>query len=475
MSDQQKGPAGEISVEKQQVVQIAQQVVTVPDIGGAVEVDVIEVRVKVGQVLTIEQPLVTLEGDKATMEIPSPVAGTVQAVALKVGDKVKQGDAILTVSLAVASGQGAEEPQPASDAATAQTVPASASSDVLPVAGVSSGVSDTPLPPQSVSDTVSSSAPQPNACYAGPAARRLARELDLDLQAVPGTGQKGRIQKKDVQDYVKARMQSASMTGGGGFAPAPAIDFSQFGATEVQALNKIKRLTGQSVHRSWVSVPHVTQFEQVDITDLEAFRCQEKPQAKAQGFNLTLLPFVIKAVVRSLRAFPTFNASLHPDGQSLILKKYFHIGVAVDTPNGLVVPVLRDVDQKGVWDLAKELATISQKAREKGLSVKEMQGSCLTISSLGGIGGSAFTPIVNTPDVAILGLSKARYQPVYHADVAGMSCASGQAAGSGVTFVPRLMLPLSLSYDHRVIDGAEGARFIVHLATCLADMRRLMM
>jgi pyruvate dehydrogenase E2 component (dihydrolipoamide acetyltransferase) len=295
--------------------------------------------------------------------------------------------------------------------------------------------------------------------HAGPAVRRVAREFGVDLAKVTATGPKQRILKEDVQKYVKETLAKQTSSGGMGLPQAPMVDFSQFGQTEVKALTKIKRLTGTNLHRNWLLVPHVTQFDEADITELEAFRNAEKASAEKQGYKLTPLIFIMKAVVAALKAYPQFNASLDASGESLILKKYYNIGVAVDTPNGLVVPVIRDVDKKSIYDLAKELAEISKKAREKGLSVNDMQGGCFSISSLGGIGGTAFTPIVNLPEVAILGVSKAQMKPIY---------SKGQ-------FEPRLMLPLSLSYDHRVIDGADGARFTSYLAHLLADIRRVLL
>ena len=301
-------------------------------------------------------------------------------------------------------------------------------------------------------------APMPQASgavYAGPAVRRLSHELDISLGQITGTGDKGRITKEDLQRYIKGRMQG----GGGGLPVAPVVDFSQFGDTETQVLTRINKLTAKAMQRNWLLVPHVTQFEDADITEMDVFRKENKAKAEAQGFKLTPLVFVMKAVVAGLKAHPRFNSSLDASGEKLVMKKYFHIGVAVDTPNGLVVPVVRDVDKKSLFDLAKELAEVSQKAREGKLRTTDMQGGCFTISSLGGIGGTAFTPIVNVPEVAILGVSKASIKPVYE----------------GESFAPRLMLPLSLSYDHRVIDGALAARFVVYLGQCLSDIRKLLL
>jgi pyruvate dehydrogenase E2 component (dihydrolipoamide acetyltransferase) len=410
--------------------------IRIPDIGGGKNVDVIELLVQVGDTVAIDQSLMTLEGDKATMEIPSPAAGKVHAFKIKVGDKVSEGDVILTLECA----EEALAVQPSAP-------PQKAAQSAAPEAPVPSA------PPQSPVDT-------PRArgeIHAGPAVRRIARECGIDLSRIVGTGEKNRITKEDVQQYVQAALSRAD--GGFSVAAAPAIDFSQFGEIETKPLSRIKKLTGVNLHRSWVSIPHVTQFGHADITEMENFRVQQKENAEKQGVKLTPLVFIIKAVIAALKAYPHFNASLAPNGEQLILKQYFNIGVAVDTPNGLVVPVIRHADQKSIYVLAKELAQISAKAREKGLSLTDMQGGCFTISSLGGIGGTAFTPIINAPEVAILGVSKASIQPVYQHDA----------------FLPRLQLPLSLSYDHRVIDGAEGARFIVSLAGYLSDIRTLLL
>ena len=408
--------------------------VTVPDIGGAENVDVIEVFVKPGDDIQIDDPLITLEGDKATMEVPSTVAGTVTAVKINVGDKVSVGSLIVTV----ASEQSAKVAAP-SEPADKKSAPAAATEKVK-----------TP-----VSDTTAN-----NKLHAGPAVRRLAHELDLDLKSIPATGPKGRITKDDIVKFVKSSMKS-----GGGIAaglPAmPQVDFSKFGEVSTEALSKIQKISGPFLHRNWVNIPHITQTIDADITALEAFRQEQKEFAKQQGIRLTPLVFIMKVVVAALKQFPKFNSSLAPNGEEIIVKKYYHLGIAVDTPNGLVVPVIRDVDKKGMFELAQELADISTKARDKGLTMSEMSGGCFSISSLGGIGGGYFTPIINAPEVAILGVSRSSMQPVYQAD-------SGE-------FIPRLMLPLSLSYDHRVIDGAEGARFITYLAQRLADIRTLLL
>lgn len=404
--------------------------IRVPDIGGAADVEVIEILVKPGDKINQEDPLVTLEGDKATMEVPSSETGTVKSVTVKVGDKVSEGSVIATME--VEGDSKAAEPVKKEEKAAAAPKPKKSSE---------AGSFEPAAPSGSI--------------HASPAIRRLAHELGVDLRNVGGTGPKSRIVKQDVYAYVKRRM-----TGGGGgleVASAPKIDFSKFGKIDIQPLNKIKKLTGANVHRSWVTVPHVTQFGDADITELEAHRKSNKAEAEKKGVKLTPLVFIMKAVVASMKAMPNFNSSLDDTGENLVLKKYFHIGIAVDTPNGLVVPVVRDVDKKDVYELAKELGDISTKARDKGLSTNDMAGSCFTISSLGGIGGTAFTPIVKSPDVAILGVSRSSYKPVYQ---------DGE-------FVPRMMLPLSLSYDHRVIDGADGARFVVDLAKQLGDVKSL--
>lgn len=420
--------------------------VKIPDIGGATQVDVIEVMVQVGDQIEIDTPLITLESDKASMEIPSPIAGKITKLNLKVGDKVSEGDVILLA--ATENGAKAEE----SETVSAEQEPVSApetSSSVEPE-NKSEQISPQPV----LADTESS-----KVIAAGPAVRRLARELGVNLAGVKGTGRKDRITKEDVQTYVKTRLSEQSGQGSFGIPPNPTIDFTQFGEIETKPLNKIKRLTGVNVHRSWITIPHVTQFDAADITDVEAFRKSEAEHAKEKGYKLTLLAFVCAVVSKALKAFPQFNASLDATGTNLIYKKYCNIGIAVETPNGLVVPVIRNVDKLSVAEIATEMARLSTKARDKGLMPADMAGGCFTISSLGGIGGTAFTPIVNSPEVAILGLSRSEIKPVYE----------------NGTFQPRLMLPLSLSYDHRVIDGAEAARFTRFICECLSDIRRILL
>ena len=398
-----------------------EQEVTVPDVGGS-EVDVIEILVSVGETVAKEDALVTLESDKASMDVPAPFAGIIKSVTVAAGDKVSEGSVIAMIET--------------SDAASCESKPAQKQSPSAPAAKKSAPATQASTPASNFKDSL----------YAGPAVRRIAREFGIDLTQITGTGNKGRITKLDVQQFVRQRLQQG---GGSGFSlpKAPVVDFAKFGEIETQPLSKINKLTGEFLHRNWLNIPHVTQFDDADITDMEAFR-QEK---KGEGIKLTPIVFVMKALVAALKEYPRFNASLDAEAKNLVLKKYFHIGVAVDTPNGLMVPVIRDVDQKGLKQLAEELGAISKKAREKGLSPTEMQGSCIAISSLGGIGGTAFTPIVNAPDVAILGLSKSSIKPVWN----------------GETFAPRLMLPMSLSYDHRVIDGAAGARFTTYLSKAL--------
>lgn len=420
---------------------IETQTVTVPDTGGANEIAVIEVAVKAGDEIAVDSTLITLESEKASMDIPSPYAGIVENVLVKVGDKVTMGTPIVVMKARIES------------IAVAAALPTVATPPAAPK----------PLPVQNVvqqpvTATVFQDA---SLAHAGPATRRLARELGVDLGKVNGSGHRGRIITTDIHAYVKAALQTLQQGGGSGLAieKAPEVDFSQFGSIEVKPLNRIKKWTAKNLHRNWVTIPHVTQFDEADIGELELFRQENKQAADEMGVKLTPLIFIMKAVVSGLKAFPQFNASLAANGNDLVFKKYFHIGIAVDTPNGLVVPVVRDIDSKGLFDLAKELSEISVKAREGKLKPGEMTGSSMSISSLGGIGGTAFTPIINAPDVAILGVSKAQIKPVYVND----------------NFVPRKMLPLSLSYDHRVIDGAEAARFLVHVVEQLQDIRKLLL
>jgi pyruvate dehydrogenase E2 component (dihydrolipoamide acetyltransferase) len=394
--------------------------IQIPDIGQLKGVTVIEISVAVGDTLEQDTTLLTLETDKATMEIPSPFAGVLKALHIKVGDKVSEGDVVGMMEIQTQA-EPKTEIQPLKET---QVIP-----EIKPA-----------IQPHSVN------AP------AGPAVRRLARELNLDLAQMTGTGRNNRIMLSDVYAYLKSTASSSATPMALDTPAWPEVDFAQFGEIEKQPISRIQKLSGAYLHRNWIRVPHVTQFDEADITDMEAFR-------KAQTIKLTPLVFIMKAVVSALQAFPTFNASLDSTGAELILKKYFHLGIAMDTPQGLVVPVVREVDKKSMTELAQELTEMSARAREGKLKAQEMQGSSFTISSLGGIGGTAFTPIINVPDVAILGVSRASTKPVYEDHA----------------FVPRLMLPLSLSYDHRVIDGAIGARFITYLVRQLSDIRRLLL
>ncbi|MBT8440524.1 MAG: dihydrolipoyllysine-residue acetyltransferase, partial [Gammaproteobacteria bacterium] len=406
-----------------------------------------------------EDSLVTLESDKATMEIPSPEAGVIKKVEVSVGDKISQGDAVVLLELAdaeaAAPAPAEKEPEPVVDAPAEKVEPAA-----QPVNKASSGISSTPT------DTCEEPVPaleRTGKSHASPAVRRFARELGVDLDRVTGTGPKNRILKEDVQNFVKQTINAPRSAAGSGLAlnlgEAPQIDFAKFGEIEEQPLGRIKKISGAHLHRSWVSVPHVTQFDETDITHLENFRKDQKDYAAKQDIKLTFMPFLMKACAAALKAYPQFNSSLSADSESLIMKKYVHIGVAVDTPNGLMVPVIRNVDKKGVFQLAAELTEISAKTREGKLSPAEMQGGCFSISSLGGIGGTQFTPIVNAPEVAILGVSRAEMKPVWN----------------GEDFDARLMMPFSLSYDHRVIDGAEGVRFTTYLGQLLGDIRKLLL
>ena len=461
---------------------MAEQRIEVPDIGDATDVGVVEVLVKEGSRVAVDQGLVVLESDKASMEVPSPAAGVVKSVALKTGDTVQKGMliAVIEVDGAVQASKtvkgtaqapgavdeptdaegGASEP-PSEQVTESGPAPRESERVEIPAARgeLPRGPTRTVPPPAYAQEMVPPPLSREPAPHAAPAVRKLARELGIDLAHVPGTGPHARIQREDVQRYVKHAMSVAGTQTGTGFAvpELPAIDFRQFGEIEAQSLTKIQKLSGRNLHRSWVTIPHVTQHDEADITELEEFR--KKMRAERPEVKLTLTSFFMKAVVVVLRSMPRFNASLDPSGESLILKKYFHLGVAVDTPNGLVVPVIRDVDGKGLHDLAIELSEVSERARARRLAPQDLQGACMTISSLGGIGGTQFTPIINPPEVAVLGVSRAALRPVY---VNG-------------TLAPRLMCGLSLSYDHRVIDGADGARFTTRLREVLADIREMLL
>ena len=437
------------------------QAVPVPDIGDFKEVEVIEVLVKPGDTVAKEQSLITLESDKATMEIPSPADGVVREVKLKVGDKVSKGTPILFLDSAGA--QGSEPAREAKEQAAPEPSLPQGAPAPAPAAAIA------PRPGGREPEEAVGTKP-----HASPSVRKFARELGVDLGRVQGSGPKGRVLHSDVQGYVKSALAGApaarAAEGGTGALPFnlpawPEVDFAKFGPVETQALSRIQKLSGPYLHRNWISIPHVTQFDEADITDLEAFRKAQTVETEKKGFKLTMLAFLIKACVTSLRQFPQFNSSLDKSGASLVIKKYFHIGVAVDTPGGLVVPVVRDADRKGVFDIAHELAEISKLARDGKLKPGDMQRGTFSISSLGGIGGTAFTPIINAPEVAILGVSRAALKPVY----------SGKAEKGEDLFRARLMLPLSLSYDHRVIDGATAARFSAFLVSVLSDIRKLVL
>jgi pyruvate dehydrogenase E2 component (dihydrolipoamide acetyltransferase) len=447
--------------------------VKVPDIGDFKDIPVIEVFVKAGDTVKAEDSLISLESDKATMDVPAPAAGVVKELKLKLGDKVSEGTSILTLETAAAGDTKAaapastpaaapSAPAPAPAAAASSATPSTAPAAEAPRAAESTAAPSPPLPTSAPADDEAF-----KGAHASPSVRKFARELGVDLAKVKGTGPNGRIQQEDVQNLIKQVMSGGATAGapGGGISgggqlnllPWPAVDFTKFGAIEAKPLSRIKKISGANLARNWVMIPHVTQFDEADITDLEAFRVQLNKENEKAGIKITMLAFMIRASVAALRKFPDFNASL--DGDNLVLKKYFNIGFAADTPNGLVVPVIKNADQKGVLQIAKEMGELSAKAREGKLGPADMQGGCFSISSLGGIGGTAFTPIINAPEVAILGVSKSATKPVWN----------------GKDFAPRLMVPLSLSYDHRVIDGASAARFTAYLAGLLADMRRVVL
>ena len=461
--------------------------VRVPDIGDFSAVPVIEILVEVGDRIRPEDPLVTLESDKATMDVPAPAGGVVREVAVAVGDNVSEGSVLLRIAGDGGDAPGVEGDESVPESAGPVEPADTAAGGAPPSGGTVDGVSadrapaTAAEPDDSGSSADGASAPDPRAprgrpsptaslaaepapravSHATPAMRRHARELGVDLAGVKGTGRKGRILREDISGFVKRALsaQAEGTAGGTGIPPIPAVDFSRFGEIETRPLSRIKRISGPHLHRSWVNVPHVTNHDETDVTDLEAFRQSIKAEAAAGGVRITLLAFVTRAVAATLAEFPTFNASLGPEGDALVLKKYINIGIAVDTPGGLMVPVLRDADRKGVYELAREMAELGARARDGALKSGDLQGGTFTISSLGGIGGTAFTPIINAPEVAILGLSRSRMAPVW----------------DGAAFQPRLMLPLDLSWDHRVVDGAEAARFLAHLARLLGDVRRLLL
>ncbi|MDG6778138.1 dihydrolipoyllysine-residue acetyltransferase [Thiomicrorhabdus sp. zzn3] len=434
----------------------------IPDIGDFDSVDVIEVLVGEGDTVSEDDSILTLESDKATMEIPSPVNGTITKMAISVGDSVSEGTYVCDIEVAGEAAAAKAETPAEEKSAEEKPAPVAA-----PAPKAEAPTAPAPQPAAAPAEQKPiNKQPMGAAFHASPSVRAFARKLGADLTAVSGTGPKGRIQQTDVEAFIKSVMQgqaaapgASGAQGGMGIPPMPQIDFSQFGETETEELGRIKKISGKHLHTSWLNVPHVTQFDECDITEMDQFRKEMKANAEKQGVKLTPLVFVMKAVVKALQDFPSFNASLSPDAQSLIKKSYYNLGIAVDTPNGLVVPVVRDVDQKGIFELSRELMEISAKARDGKLGPKDMSGGTFTISSLGGIGGTQFTPIVNAPEVAIMGLSKAKMQPVWN----------------GNEFVPRLIMPFSVSYDHRVIDGAEGVRFTTTVGQYLTDLRQLLL
>lgn len=428
--------------------------IKVPDIGAYKNVEVIEVLVALNDIIAIDAALITLETDKASMEIPSPFAGKIKSINVKVGDKVSEGDLILTLEI---SEQGKKEETESKTETKQEIKPETVKAPVTEtVKEVKPQIPERVIPEKvTIPENVTT-----GFVHAGPGVRRFARELGVNLSNVSGTGRNNRIVLSDVKKYVKEALKTGASSGSGlNLAAWPQIDHAKFGEVVKQPVSRIKKLSGSFLHRNWVMVPHVTQFDEADITEMEKFRKESQRLAEAQNIKLTPLVFIMKALVSALKMYPIFNASLDASGSEIILKNYFHMGVAVDTPNGLVVPVVRNVDQKGLFELAKELGELSAVARAGKLSAESMQGSSFSISSLGGIGGTYFTPIINVPDVAILGVSKAQVKPIYIEN----------------EFMPRLMLPLSLSYDHRVIDGAEAARFITYLVQQLSDVRRLLL
>jgi len=434
--------------------------ILIPDIGNFDSVDVIDVLVNVGDSINTDDSLITVESDKASMDIPAPKPGIIKELKIKIGDKVKEGSLVALI-----------ETSSATKVVTADNIEEEIKVKKVVEKIIPEPSRPAPEPPPTIQPTenplpIGESALVTNGklSHASPSIRKFARQLGVNLSLVQGTGPKNRVLEADVKNFVKgelAKPRSESM--GSQFAPIPMpdIDFSQFGSFETQPLSKIKKISGANLHRNWVTAPHVTQFDNADITDLEAFRKSMQKEAEKRGAKLTLLAFLMKACVNALRTYPTFNSSLSPDGETLILKNYYHIGFACDTPDGLVVPVVKDVYKKDVLDIAHDLGELSKKARERKLKMDDMQGGCFTISSLGGIGGTKFTPIINCPEVAILGVSRSAMQPIYNPDTKA--------------FEARLILPLSLSYDHRVIDGADGARFTSHLGAMLSDVRRLLL
>jgi len=453
--------------------------ITLPDVGDFKDIEIIEILIAVGDDIEAEQSIIVLESDKATMEIPSPFAGKVESIIARVGDKLNLGDPIATLSGAAAKAddggdnspedepaavESQSEPEPEQDTAGSPDSQPPAAEPAVPSAAKTEAIPGKTLRPHPGAGGTELASASSKMIHASPSIRRYARELGVSLEQVIGSGPKGRIVKSDVKAFVKTAMSGAvpgAAAAGGGISISamPEIDHSKFGEIETVALSRIQKISGAHLHRSWVTVPHVTQFDEADITDLEVFRKSLAKEAEKKGVRMTPLIFLMKAVVTAMQQFPSFNSSLDARGENLIMKKYFHIGIAVDTPKGLVVPVVRDVDRKGLFELAAELGEISIRARDGKLTPTDMQGGCFTISSLGGIGGTNFTPIVNAPEVAILGVSRSKMQPVY---------IDGE-------FQPRLMLPLGLSYDHRVIDGAQAARFSSFLSQVISDIRRVLL
>ena len=427
--------------------------INVPDIGDFDAVEVIEVLVSEGDEINAEDAIMSLESEKATIEVPCPQSGVIEKLMVKEGDQVSEGSAMIMLKVSE-GGSEAKADKPKTEASKEE---AAAKPEKTEAPKKEAPKPKAPPVPAQVPAQAKG-----KLAHASPSVRKFARELGVDVSVVTGTGRKGRITREDVKQHIKTAMQSGGqtvVTSNFDVPPFPAVDFTEFGEIESKALSRIQKISGKYLHRNWVRIPHVTQYDEADITELEAFRNENKAEAKAQGFNLTPLAFMVKAMAKALKKFPKFNSSLDVDGENLIYKKYFHIGIAVDTPNGLVVPVIKDCDKKEVFEIAKEMRDISVKARDGKLAPSDMQGGCISISSLGGIGGTAFTPIINAPEVAILGVSRSSIKPQWN----------------GKEFEPRLMLPLSLSYDHRVIDGADAARFIVYLSSILSDMKKMIL
>ena len=438
------------------VAPVAQAIekIAVPDLGGADQVEVIEIMVSPGDTVAEGDSLIVMESDKASMEMPSPVAGVIEVLHIQSGTSLSEGDLVAEIKVTAS----AAAPESAKAVTAAVTAPVAA-----PTQSAEAPANETPPPPVSAQRPVSSGVVDAKTVYAGPAVRKLARELGVDLGRVKGSGPKSRIAKQDLHNYLKEVVKSSaasSGSAGGAAIPAlPEVDFSQFGEIDVVPMSRLHKLTAANMHRSWLNVPHVTQYDDADITELEAFRKSLKPQMEKRNIKISPLPFLLKAVAAALQENPAFNVSLSNDGESIIQKKYIHIGMAVDTPAGLMVPVIKDVDKKGIWELSEEIMAMAEKARTRKLQASDMQGGCFTISSLGGIGGQGFTPIINTPEVGILGVSKLATKPVYKGDV----------------LMPRKMLPLSLSYDHRAVNGGDAGRFLTYLVTLLDDVRQLVL